>query len=278
MAAEAFAPAKINLTLHVTGQRADQYHLLDSLVVFAGVGDRITAEDAPDLSLTIDGPMAVGLGAGDDNLVLRAARFLSGRGAALRLEKNLPLSSGIGGGSSDAAATLRALAALWALALPDEGATAKLGADVPVCLAARSRRMAGIGDVLTSVPPLPQVWLVMANPGVHVPTPQVFRALARKVNPPMPVRIPRFATASALADFLRPLRNDLQAPAISLAPVIGDVLATLEQTDHCLLARMSGSGATCFGLYETAAQAQLARDKVSTAHPGWWVAAAPILP
>ena len=209
MAVEVFAPAKINLTLHVTGQRADGYHLLDSLVVFADVGDSIIVRAAQDLTLAMDGPMAVGLTAGDDNLVLRAARFLGARGAAITLTKRLPVSSGIGGGSADAAATLRALSQLWQRPLPAAAATAVLGADVPVCLGARPCRMSGIGSVLAEGLALPPIWVVLVNPGVAVSTPDVFRALQRRAEPPMPAVFPEFSTARQLAGFLRVMRNDL---------------------------------------------------------------------
>lgn len=277
MAAEVFAPAKINLTLHVTGQRVDGYHLLDSLVVFADVGDRIIAKDADRLSLTITGPMAGGLDAGEGNLVLRAARFLGPGGAAITLCKTLPVASGIGGGSTDAAATLRALAQLWQRPLPDVAETAALGADVPVCLMARSCRMLGVGEILADVPPLPPVWLVLANPGVAVRTPQVFGALSEKSAPPMPKILPACADAAELARFLGGQRNDLEAPARRFEPAIGAVLAAVARTPNCLLARMSGSGATCFGLFGSAAGASRAAKALTAAEPAWWVRAAKVL-
>lgn len=277
MTVEAFAPAKVNLTLHVTGVRTDGYHLLDSLVVFAGVGDRITARRDHALSLEIEGPMAAGLDAGDDNLVLRAARLLGPEGAALRLTKNLPVASGVGGGSSDAAATLRALAQLWRRALPASALTAALGADVPVCLEARSRRMVGIGDQLLEVPPLPPCWLVLVNPGVAVPTAQVFRALSRKDGCPMPAALPVWQDAAGLADFLKLQRNDLEPAARAIAPAISEVLEALNDSAGCLIARMSGSGATCFGLFSGEGPAQKAADRIRKQARGWWVQAAPIL-
>ena len=277
MAVEAFAPAKINLTLHVTGQRADGYHLLDSLVVFADVGDRIVARAADDLSLTIDGPMAAGLAADASNLVLRAARLLGDGGAAIKLTKHLPLSSGMGGGSSDAAATLRALSQLWRRPLPVASATAALGADVPVCLEARSRRMSGIGHVLAEVPALPPVWLVLVNPGVAVATPAVFGALQNRAQPPMPAALPQFSAASHLAEFLGSMRNDLEQPAQQIEPRIGLALAALAANEDCLLARMSGSGATCFGLFSEPLAAKAAARTISRSHPGWWVKDAALL-
>ncbi|MCF1708074.1 4-(cytidine 5'-diphospho)-2-C-methyl-D-erythritol kinase [Tabrizicola sp. J26] len=279
MAIDAFAPAKINLTLHITGRRADGYHLLDSLVAFAGVGDTVTAGRADQLSLRIDGPMAAGLSAGEDNLVLRAARLLApNMGAALRLTKRLPVASGIGGGSADAAATLRALAELWTLPLPDSGRVLSLGADVPVCLDGRPARMSGVGEIVEPLAaPLPQAWLVLANPGVAVSTPAVFAALERRDNPPMPDRLPDWPDAAGLAAFLIGQRNDMEAAAIRLLPVIADVKAALAAQPGCLVARMSGSGATCFGLFEDAAEASAAAGRLQQDHPGWWVAPAPLL-
>ncbi len=277
MAVEAFAPAKVNLTLHVIGQRADGYHLLDSLVVFVGMGDRVVARSAADLRLSINGPMAASLSAGDDNLVLRAARFLGGGGAAITLTKHLPVASGIGGGSSDAAAALRALCQLWHRPLPEAATTVALGADVPVCLGARSRRMRGIGDVLDDVSSLPPVWLVLVNPGVQVPTAAVFADLADKSGSSMPPDLPRFTDAAALAAFLSAQRNDLEAPARRIAPEVGHVLEALAAQKGCLLARMSGSGATCFGLFSGPVPAKAAARDILRSNQGWWVAAAPIL-
>lgn len=276
MAVEAFAPAKVNLTLHVTGRRADGYHLLDSLVVFAAVGDRLRLVPAAELGLSLAGPMAAGLTAGPDNLVLRAARlFPPGRGARITLDKRLPVAAGIGGGSSDAAAALRGLSRLWDAALPGPAEVLSLGADVPVCLRARPVRMSGVGEVLAPVAGLPQATLVLVNPGIAVATADVFRGLIRRDNPPMPTALPRLADAAALAGWLARQRNDLEGPARALAPAIGSALAALAAQPGCLLARMSGSGATCFGLFagpEAAAAAARA-----LARPGWWVAEAPLL-
>jgi 4-diphosphocytidyl-2-C-methyl-D-erythritol kinase len=265
------ATAKINLCLHVTGKRADGYHLLDSLVAFADFGDEIIAEPAEALSLDIIGPQAAGLGAGEDNLVLRAARFLNPGGSAkITLVKRLPIASGIGGGSADAAATLRALARLWAVPLPMPALTARLGADVPACLLGRALRMEGIGEVLTPAPPLPMVDVLLVNPGVAVSTPAVFSALHRADNPSLPCDLPAFATAAALGAWLAEQRNDLQAPAITLAPQIAQVLADLRHTG-CLFAGMSGSGATCFALYAPDGKAaRSAKEAIQARHPEWW--------
>jgi 4-diphosphocytidyl-2-C-methyl-D-erythritol kinase len=270
-----FAPAKINLTLHVTGRRADGYHLLDSMVAFADVGDRVTAEPATDLTLRVTGPMAAGVPEGPDNLVLRAARLLSpDRGAALTLHKALPVASGIGGGSSDAAATLRVLSALWGLPLPDTAQLARLGADLPVCLDARAARMTGIGEGVAPLPPLPPVWAALVNPGVAVPTPAVFAALDRRDNAAMPAQLAGWPDAAALAAWLGPMRNDLEPPARHLAPAIGEVLAALGTLPGCLLARMSGSGATCFALFAAEGLANDAVARIRASHPAWWSRAA----
>ncbi|MEI4473106.1 4-(cytidine 5'-diphospho)-2-C-methyl-D-erythritol kinase [Frigidibacter sp. MR17.24] len=272
-----FAPAKINLALHVTGRRGDGYHLLDSLVVFAGVGDRLSAAPADRLSLRVSGPRAEGVPTGPENLVLRAARLLDpARGAALTLDKRLPAMAGIGGGSSDAAAALRLLSDLWGLALPAAADTAALGADVPVCLDPVPQRMRGIGERLAPLPALPPVWTVLVNPGVPVATPEIFRRLASPDNPGLGA-VPRCADAAALAGWLRGLRNDLQPAAEALAPQVSTACGALAAQPGCLLSRMSGSGATCFGLFATTATADAAAASLSAAEPGWWVAAAPLL-
>ena len=266
------ARAKVNLALHVVGRRADGYHLLDSLVAFADFGDVVTVEPAPSLSLSITGPMAAGLSAGPDNLVLKAAQMLgSPLGAAITLEKRLPIASGIGGGSADAAATMQALGALWGCALPDAGQVLALGADVPVCLAGQSCRMAGIGDQISPLA-LPPAHLVLVNPGVGLSTAAVFGALLRRDNPPLPPAAP-MPDAVALAAYLGHCRNDLEAPALSLVPQIGAVLAALQGQKGCLLARMSGSGATCFGLFASASAAEAAATALRAQSGAWWVQA-----
>lgn len=277
MAETEFAPAKINLCLHVTGRRADGYHLLDSLVVFAGVGDQVSGTLADPPSLSVEGPKAAGLTGEGDNLVLRAARAM-GVSARIVLEKHLPVSSGIGGGSADAAATMRLLARLSGRALPEAAAVLALGADVPVCLAGRPARMTGIGEGLAPLPPLPEVWLVLANPGVALSTPAIFRALARADNAPLPRDLPRLRSAADLAAFMMMQRNDLEPPALALEPVIGRVKAALSAQAGCLMARMSGSGATCFGLFADPLAAHAAARAIRAAEPGWWLADAPLLP
>ena len=275
-ATRAFAPAKLNLFLHVTGRRPDGYHLLDSLVAFADCGDVLHASDAAGLSLTISGRFAAGLAADSSNLVLRAANALATQAgvpaqARLELEKHLPVASGIGGGSADAAASLRLLIRLWRIA-PNPAAlqqlALRLGADVPACLASRPVRMAGVGEQLAPAPVLPGCFVLLVNPGVPVATPAVFQARSGPFSPPahLPVGWP---DAASMAAGLATLTNDLEAPARSLCPVIGDVLASIGAQPGCLLARMSGSGATCFGLFATLEAAKQAAG--ATNRPGWWV-------
>ena len=269
------APAKINLALHVTGQRADGYHLLDSLVVFAGLGDELTFEPASDLSLSITGPLAKGVPVGPSNLVLQAAAlFGKGLGARIALDKRLPHAAGIGGGSADAAATLRGLARLWNRPLPGPDACLSLGADVPVCLSTAPQRMRGIGEDLTPLPTLPTLHVVLVNPRVPVPTGPVFKALPRKDNPAM--ETPTWAGFEGFVGWLARQRNDLEPAAIGLAPAVGDALAALAGTGAAL-ARMSGSGATCFGLYENRHAAEKAAQTIATRHPAWWVESGEIL-
>ncbi len=278
MVIEVFAPAKVNLALHVTGRRDDGYHLLDSVVVFAGVGDWVRATPGAALSLTIEGPESAGLDAGPDNLVLRAARALGGgHGASIFLEKNLPVASGIGGGSADAAAALRALARLWGRPMPDAAAVLALGADVPVCLAGQPARMAGVGERLRPLPDLPAgLALLLVNPRVAVSTPAVFAALATPDNAPLGDTPERLDDADTLADWLNGQRNDLEGPARGIAPAIGEMLDEIGTTGS-LVTRMSGSGATCFGLFRDMAAARGAEAFLSARRPGWWVRAAPLL-
>jgi 4-diphosphocytidyl-2-C-methyl-D-erythritol kinase len=261
------APAKINLYLHVVGRRADGYHLLDSLVVFAGAADILHAEPASDLSLTMTGPFGAALAAEPDNLVLRAARILAIPGARLRLEKNLPVASGIGGGSADAAATLRLLPRLCGIPPATPAQALSLGADVPVCLASAACRMGGVGEMLAPAPALPPCGIALVNPGVAVATQAVFQ---RRTDPfSNAATLPAaWETPASMARDLAALRNDLEPAAIALCPVITDVLAALRAAPGCLLARMSGSGATCFGLFESPAEAEVAAALCG--NHGWW--------
>ncbi|MFD1696729.1 4-(cytidine 5'-diphospho)-2-C-methyl-D-erythritol kinase [Roseibium aestuarii] len=287
-----FAPAKVNLALHITGQRADGYHLLDSLVVFPRIGDTLIASAAPAgaaPSLTLTGRFAAELGetAAQDNLVLRAlgaACAAAGRpepSLALTLDKQLPVASGIGGGSSDAAAALKV--ALDDLELAPEALQSlalSLGADVPACLegvlTGRPLRMSGIGETLTPLSPLPDLGMVLVNPGKPVSTPAIFRSLSRRDNPPLPDLPDRFETLETLIDWLKGTRNDMQAAAETLCPEITSVLQALSEAPSTRLARMSGSGATCFALTAPGDEEQLAQD-LRAAHPDWWVAAGPLL-
>lgn len=285
MSARRLAPAKINLFLHVGDKHADGYHDLLSLAVFADVGDWLSLAPANELSLRLSGPFAAGLASDSGNLVLKAAHELSAwaavngfqaPGVELALEKNLPVASGIGGGSSDAAAALLMLAKHWALPVGIEKLRAiglTLGADVPVCLNARPTMMAGIGEILRPAPVLPPFALVLVNPGVSVATAQIFKGLKTRTGTAAPKPFAG-ATAHDLALWLDQLGNDLAAPAVAIAPAISQVEAAITATEHCLLARMSGSGATCFGLYAEYEQASRAAETLAKAHPQWWVKSA----
>ena len=275
LAASARAWAKVNLTLHVTGQRSDGYHLLDSLVVRVGVGDVLSVTPSDQFGLSVDGVFAQAAPLDGRNLVVRAARLLDdgvGRGAQIQLTKLLPAAAGIGGGSADAAATLHLLGAHWGLPVPDD--VSALGADVPVCLQDHPQRMRGVGEVLTPAGPLPPCWLVLVNPNKSAATPDVFNLLETKLNPPMPDVLPVFDNAPAFAAWLGTQRNDLEGAAMQIVPEIADCLGALQDA---LLARMSGSGATCFGLYESEDLANRAAARIGKAQPGWWVAAGPVL-
>lgn len=257
-----FAPAKVNLALHVTGQRADGYHLLDTLVAFASVGDHLTAEPAGAFSLRVSGPEGAGVPEDDSNLVLRAARLCRGEPRKFHLEKHLPTASGIGGGSSDAAAAVRLMQGDY-----DAARMLALGADIPMCLNPVAARVQGIGEDITPLLTFPEMHAVLVNPRVAVSTPPVFKALADKNNPPLT------ALPGRPEDFLSWLmeqRNDLQAPAEMLFPEITQTLNALQATAP-LLARMSGSGATCFAIYESQDQAKAAATDLQQAHPAWWV-------
>ncbi|NNM74567.1 4-(cytidine 5'-diphospho)-2-C-methyl-D-erythritol kinase [Enterovirga aerilata] len=279
------APAKVNLTLHVLGRRPDGYHELESLVVFAGAADRLELEPGDGLSLRIEGPTAAAAGPADDNLVLRAARHLAERVAFLRmgtfrLTKNLPAAAGIGGGSSDAAAALRLLASLNGLPADDPrlfDAARRTGADVPVCLDPRARMMRGVGERIGPPLDLPPLFAVMVNPRVSVPTPEVFRRLGRvpgDLGPPDHPAVPGRISAGDLVSLLvAGGRNDLEPPAIAAEPVIGTALSRLRALDGCRLARMSGSGATVFGLFDDCRAASRAARALRVAEPSWWVKA-----
>ncbi len=273
------APAKINLCLHIGARRGDGYHDLESLVVFADVGDELAFEDAEKLSLIVDGPFAGALTGEADNLVLRAARGvakLAQRGLPKRitLTKNLPVASGVGGGSADAAATIRAFLLEWPkeeIKLRDFAELAgRLGADVPVCFFGQNCWMLGRGDEITRCE-VPELHAVLVNPGVAIATRDVFADLQTRTGTETIERPDGFENATALIEFLQTTTNDLEAPALSLVPQIGEVLKALRAQPGIQLARMSGSGATCFGLFENAQAAQFAAEQIAGDHPDWWV-------
>lgn len=277
------APAKVNLTLRVIGRRADGYHTLESLVVFAGIADRLTFKPGGELSLVMRGPNAAAAGPIENNLVIRAARALAGEIEGLKLgrftlTKRLPAAAGIGGGSSDAAAALRLLSRANRIKLDDRRllrAAANVGADVPVCVDPRPRVMRGIGEVLSEPIAVPRFASVMVNPGVAVPTKDVFAVLRRSeraIQPSTQARsVPR--GRDAFLAFLARRGNDLEPPAVELAPAISRVLEALQETSGCALARMSGSGATCFGLYPSSRAAGAAARQIKAREPRWWVCA-----
>jgi 4-diphosphocytidyl-2-C-methyl-D-erythritol kinase len=284
MKVEVFAPAKINLALHVTGLREDGYHLLDTLVAFADIGDRITIDtSAFPTSLEVTGPEAVTELASDRNIVLQVAeRFTrTGLSLSMQLEKNLPLASGMGGGSADAAATYRGLLRLWAAVdaqdtprdptAEDARALLAIGADVPMCVTSEPARVRGIGEQIEPVSDLHPYPIVLVNPRVKVSTPSVFNGLACKNNPGLDPWPANFEDRDAVLDWLAAQRNDLEAPAIANCPAIADALSALVQTRNCRLARMSGSGATCFGLFDRVHKAEAAAGAIRAAYPQWWV-------
>jgi len=284
MASFDHAPAKINLTLAVLGRRTDGYHALDSLVVFAQARDRVTFDPTKPLALTLRGPNAAQAGPIDDNLVLKAARALASdipglKLGAFTLDKRLPAAAGLGGGSSDAAAALRLLARANRLSLNDPRlfkVARRIGADVPVCIDPQPRRMRGIGEILSPPLAIPRLAAVLVNPGVAVPTKDVFALLDLKVGAP-PKAAPRARSLpddfDRLVEFLTAQGNDLEGPAIKLQPVIGRVLAVLRKQPGCRLARMSGSGATCFGLFPSSRVATAAARRIKASHPAWWAIA-----
>jgi 4-diphosphocytidyl-2-C-methyl-D-erythritol kinase len=274
------AAAKLNLFLEITGRRADGYHELQSLVAFADFGDRLWFEPAAVFALKITGPFAQSLAAGarQDNLVLKAASWLRARvrhgdAQAITLEKNLPVAAGIGGGSADAAAALRALAVAWEIdpsSLDCAQLARDLGADLPVCLLGRPCLVSGVGEKLAPAPRLPKLWLLLANPRLPLSTGAVFNAYSPPYSeaagwPASDLDLPAFV------DALKTRRNDLEAPARSLLPEIGELLGSLQELPGCLLARMSGSGPTCFGLFARRSEAEAGAAHLQVAHPGWWL-------
>jgi 4-diphosphocytidyl-2-C-methyl-D-erythritol kinase len=281
------APAKVNLALHVTRRREDGYHDLESLVVFADLADELEAVQAAADSLIIVGPFSEGLANGESNLVLRAVAAFRARwpeavetGLAMRLTKNLPVAAGIGGGSADAAAALRLMVSLsrHPIDVPElADMAARLGADVPACLISAPLVARGVGEVLSPLPDFPACHIVLVNPMIPLPTADVFRRLRAHDNYPLPALPSPLTRPAQLGLWLAETRNDLQPPAVKLVPVIGDIVAELAATQGCILARMSGSGATCFGLFGSVGQAHQAAQVMRSGHPEHWVAAAPLL-
>ncbi len=278
------APAKVNLTLRVLGRRADGYHEISSLVAFADCGDRLSLTPGDELTLTVGGPHAAQAGADADNLVLKAAHALAARIpgivlGAFHLDKELPVAAGLGGGSADAAAALRLLARANDLAADDarlfEAARAT-GADVPVCLDPRPRLMSGIGEKLSEPLELPPLHAMLVNPGVALATKLVFAGWSGVAHHRAPFDPAAVEKAQDREQFLQALAgqpNDLEASAIKLAPAVGDLLTALRALAGCRLARMSGSGATCFALFDSAAAARSAAEIPSKKYPQWWVRA-----
>ncbi|MGX5840762.1 4-(cytidine 5'-diphospho)-2-C-methyl-D-erythritol kinase [Mesorhizobium sp. ArgA1] len=274
------APAKINLALHVTDRRADGYHLLESLAVFTRFGDRVEIEPAEADQFSVSGRYATSVPIDDSNLVVKAREALrreAGKQStpvAIRLEKNLPVASGVGGGSSDAAGVLRGLVQTWGLDVGEAelariGLT--LGADVPMCLAAKPLVARGVGDELSLLPDFPALALVLVNPGVAVSTQDVFNALEKRDNEPLPP-LPRSFDFHSVRNWLEITRNDLEAPAQAIQPPIGRALSLLNRAGSGF-SRMSGSGATCFGLFETGNVAKRAAAEIRSREPDWFVAA-----
>ena len=278
------APAKVNLTLRVLGRRSDGYHEIESLVAFADIGDALSFAPGGELTLAVRGPSAKDSGETADNLVLKAARALSERvptvgWGAFELDKRLPVAAGLGGGSADAAAALRLLARTYGLAADDPllyAAARATGADVPVCIDPRTRLMRGIGEILSAPLKLPALQGVLVNPGVAVATRAVFAGWTPPATPPIPIDpavIAALKGRDALMQFLKDQANDLEAPAVALAPAIADVLAALRSQPRCEVARMSGSGSTCFAVFFSAADAITAAENIHAKHAEWWVRA-----
>lgn len=281
-----FAPAKINLHLHVTGRRDDGYHLIDSLVVFADIGDKILIEPSDQFSFQINGQFAPSFIAMDrddseqsTNLAVRAARLLAKAqdrdlNYRITLTKNLPLAAGIGGGSSDAAAVLWGLMRLWDIDHKKSpwlhDLTLKLGADVPSCLRCAPVRMQGIGDRLTYFPGLPEIFMILIHPGKNCPTAEIFKRFSGPIRGD--ISIPQtLQKAEDLISFIKDQHNDLTPAAIEIVPEIAEMISALEQQENCLISRMSGSGASVFGLFKTMEDAQNAAEHIALSRPGWWV-------
>lgn len=277
------APAKINLHLHVTGKRGDGYHLLESIVAFTEVADYITVSSSENLSLTVEGPFAPQLPS-DGNIVLKAAEKLAAWAgiapkASITLQKNIPLGAGLGGGSSDAATTLHLLSSLWGIS-PDTSTlhniALSLGADVPMFIEKQAAFMSGVGEKLLPMANMPELYAVLVNPGVHLATPDVFKAGGMTFSA-SEKDVASVVGRDDVLDYVLQCRNDLEAAAIALAPVVATVLSVIKGLNGCLLSRMSGSGATCFGLFRMQAEAENAAFAMRNAYPQWWVQATKVL-
>lgn len=275
------APAKLNLYLHITGRRPDGYHLLDSLIVFVDLCDVLEAVPSNDITLRLRGPFAAGVDPGEGNLVMRAARLLRETtgmraGAAMTLHKHIPVGAGVGGGSADAAAALRLLMRLWDARLSQAALyalAARLGSDVPACLASQPCRVAGVGDVLGKARLDCPIYVVLAHPGRPLLTAEVYRAFDGAYTAASPFDCAGLSAAD-MAICLRQRRNDLEPPALCLLPEVGEVLSALNNLPACLLARMSGSGSACFALFAARAEAEEAAARLRAEHPRWWAAPA----
>jgi len=281
---EISAPAKVFLSLHVTGQRSDGFHLLDGLVVFADIGDELSLTDTGHRSLRVTGPQAAGVPPGAENPVMAvASEFWRDGPLEIRLDRHLPPAAGLGSGSADAAACYRGITRLIAdrTKTPVESVAnieatmrlSRLGPDHVMSVLSLPVRAQGIGEVLSPLSNTPALPAVLVNPPAPLRTDRLFKQLASFENPPMPDTVPTFAAPKDVADWLATLRNDLQAPAMAIAPQIATVLAALSASDNVMLARMSWSGATCFGLFPTLASARRAAAEISKVYPDWWVKA-----
>ena len=281
------APAKVNLALHVVGRREDGFHLLHTLCVFTELADLVSAAPARNDRLHVSGPFGADLPTGRSNLVVRALEKFRARfpdhlpdGIEIHLEKHLPIAAGLGGGSADAAALLRVLARMCEKPVADSeifALAATLGADVPMCLLSQPCEVTGIGENITPLPAFPHMHLVLVNPLEQIATPDVFRRLEHKHNAPMPDLPEPLDRAALLSLWLADTRNDLEPPAIELVPAIATIVDAIATTSGCVTARMSGSGATCFGLYGSAAAAHQAAHDLREKFSGYWVAATPLL-
>lgn len=278
------AAAKVNLTLHITGRRDDGFHLLESLIGFTGLTDKLTFAPANDLRLNVSGPEAAGIETDERNLVIRAAKLIqshtgTSQGADITLEKNIPVAAGLGGGSADAAATLAGCLELWGQTdtpkLSDDRLAAQLGADVPVCRFGQPTQVGGIGETITAARGWPHTWLVLVNPRVPLSTADVFKAYDGHYHPSNQNTFAK-GTFSDFIEFLSGQRNDLTDAACAAAPVVHEVLQQLTGLSNCALARMSGSGPTCFGLFETQDTAERAAQKLAKKRQDWWVKATPL--